>query len=146
MIVYDLKCQCGHAFEAWFRDSESFDSQIADGEVSCPLCGSGKIAKALMAPRITGRHGEDRPAAHPEAARPAMGQCLVEEAISRLREHVINTCDYVGERFADEARRIHYGEAEERGIYGEATRKEAEELKDEGVAIAPLPFVVRHDA
>ncbi len=145
MIVYDLKCQCGHAFEAWFKDSESFDRQAAAGEVSCPLCGSSEVIKALMAPRISGRHGRDREEVRPEMD-PAAGQLPVEQAISRLREHVINTCDYVGEHFADEARKIHYGEAEERGIYGEATKAEAEELKSEGVAIAPLPFSVRHDA
>jgi len=142
MIVYDLKCQCGHAFEAWFKDSESFDRQAANGEVGCPLCGAGEVTKALMAPKISGRCGDHDPRPQQSCA----PRSPIDKAIARLREHVTSTCDYVGERFADEARKIHYGEAEERGIYGEATRAEAEELKSEGVAVAPLPFSVRHDA
>ena len=140
MIVFDLKCVCGHGFEAWFRDSGGFESQREVGEIVCPLCGSVEISKALMAPNISLRgsaRGEGDKANVAEA---------VAKTLSKLRHHVEDNCDYVGDKFAEEARKIHYGEVEPRGIYGQATKKESDELRDEGVDFTQIPAFPRHDA
>ena len=140
MIVYDLKCVCGHGFEAWFRDSAGFESQSEYGEIVCPLCGSVEISKALMAPNISLRgstRGEGDKANVAES---------VAKTLSKLRHHVEDNCDYVGDKFAEEARKIHYGEVEPRGIYGQATKKESDELRDEGVDFTQIPAFPRHDA
>ncbi|MEO5373856.1 MAG: DUF1178 family protein [Alphaproteobacteria bacterium] len=134
MIVFDIDCSQGHRFEAWFRDGATFDRQAADGEVTCPVCGDTHVAKAPMAPRIgrrTSSAGEERQAALAAA---------VKETLGELRRTVEATCENVGERFAEEARRIHYGEAEKRSIFGEASVEEARELADEGVEFASLPW------
>jgi len=139
MIVYELKCDLGHGFEAWFKDSAAFERQQAAGEVLCPACGGSKVSKALMTPNISVK----------KAAAPVLdddGGRASRAMVDRLREEVEANCDYVGPKFAEEARRIHYGEVGERNIYGEATLKEAKELKDEGVEVAPIPWMSRHDA
>jgi hypothetical protein len=134
MIVYQLRCDKDHAFEAWFRDSAAFDRQKKAQRVNCPTCGSCKVDKAPMAPRLTkSRNGGGELAAQNT-------QRLL-EAARELRQHVERNCDYVGERFAEEARRIHYGESDPRGIYGEASEQEATELKEEGVSFARVPWV-----
>ena len=135
MIVYDLKCAEGHQFEAWFRDSAAYE---ADG-VTCPICGSGKVEKALMAPNLA-RGGPRDPAPQVDA-----GAVRVRRALSELREQVEANCDYVGPRFPEEARRIHYGETDPRGIYGESTAEEADALKEEGVQVHRLPWVSREN-
>lgn len=140
MIVYDLKCVCGHGFEAWFRDSAGFESQCEGGEIDCPLCGSVEISKALMAPNISLRNAgrkEDDKAGVAEA---------VATTLTKLRHHVEGNCDYVGDKFAEEARKIHYGETKPRGIFGEATKRESDELRDEGVDFTQIPAFPRHDA
>jgi len=143
MILFDLKCAKGHVFEGWFRDGAAFDAQAAAREITCPSCGSRNIAKAPMAPRI-GKGAKAAKEAPPEtkavAAPPGMMQALRE-----LRRHVEANCDYVGERFAEEARRIHYGESDRRNIYGEASDEEARALDDEGIEFKRIPWVPRHD-
>ncbi len=139
MIVYDLKCAEGHQFEAWFRDSAAYEAQVEAGSVVCPTCGSGKVQKALMAPNVA--RGEPRgPAAEVDER-----AVQVRRALGELRSHVEANCDYVGPRFPEEARRIHYGEADRRGIYGESTTEEADALKDEGVQVHRLPWVSREN-
>ena len=131
MIVYTLKCSKGHAFEGWFKDSAAFDAQAADGKLVCPLCNSRKVEKAPMAPAVAGTKKAALTA--PEELR------KMRQFMTGLRKHVLENAENVGPRFAEEARKIHYGEIEERPIYGEATVKEAVELVEEGVDVAPLP-------
>lgn len=135
MILYELRCTDDHAFEAWFRDSATYDRQAAAGEISCPVCGDAEVAKAPMAPRIS-RTGGDA------AAAPAR----MRKMLTELRETVERSSDYVGDRFAEEARRIHYGETEHRNIYGEASDDEARELIDEGLKIGRIPWLPRTDS
>jgi len=139
MILYQLRCAKHHEFETWFRDSATFDAQSRKGAVECPFCGDTKVVKAPMAPRLAKSH--DREAAEGRA-REVANEII--QAMARLRRHVEENCEYVGGRFPEEARRIHYGEAEQRGIYGEATREEAVELKEEGVEVYPLPLPRRN--
>ena len=131
MIVYSLSCSKGHAFEGWFRDSGAFDTQQADGKLLCPVCDSRKVAKAPMAPALKGSVAETSSA--PEEMR------KMRQFVTGLRKYVEANAEYVGPKFPEEARKIHYGETEERHIYGEATLTEAQELVEEGVDVAPLP-------
>ena len=135
MIRYTLKCRKDHEFEGWFRDSALFDSQVAAGEVVCPVCGSKKVEKALMAPRVSGGRGRGR------AAKEAARAGEVKQALRAMRKHVEANCDYVGPAFAEEARKIHYGETEHRNIYGETSGEEAKSLEDEGVEVQRIPWV-----
>jgi len=147
MIVFDLKCAHDHVFEAWFRDGAAYDAQAAAGEVVCPVCGDRRIAKAPMAPQVArGGGGNEALAAErsPANAPPPVARAMRE--LRAFREHVEKTFDNVGERFPEEARKIHYGEAARRGIYGEATVDEARALEDEGVPFGVLPRLPRHDA
>ncbi len=159
MIRYQLLCEHNHEFEAWFRDSAAFDEQAERGEVQCPFCGDDNVRKAVMAPAIAShkepqisndqqvaidaaqKAADDmREGANPhEVAQVFMG------VVSKLQKHVEDTCDYVGDDFADEARAIHYGDAEERGIYGEATSEQTEELLDEGIEVVSLPKLTDKD-
>jgi hypothetical protein len=134
MILFDLRCAKDHVFEAWFRDNAAYELQARAGKVGCPTCGSRKIEKAPMAPRIGKAPG--RPSPEQVQAMSEMRRQLVE-----LRTKVEANCDYVGPRFAEEAKAIHYGETEKRDIYGEATDDEARELKDEGIGFARIPWV-----
>ena len=140
MILFDLRCANDHQFEGWFRDSAAYESQAGSGEVSCPVCGDSAIEKALMAPRVTKTKKKRR------GARTAVHAGQYMKALSELRKHVEANCEHVGEKFAEEARKIHYGETEARNIYGEATEKESTELKDEGVEFERIPWTPRHDA
>ena len=136
MIIFDLKCAPqGHVFEAWFGSSEEYEGQRARGLVSCPLCGSGEIAKAPMAPAVgaKGNRGDGLPPAQMKALLGAMADA---------QKKMLETSEHVGPRFADEARAIHLGEAEARAIHGQATPAQADELREEGVPVAPLPFPV----
>ena len=137
MILFDLRCAKDHEYEAWFRDSASFEAQSAAGEITCPVCGDSDVEKAPMAPRLAPRKtGDAKP------GQDGMAMRVLEE----LHRHVRDNCDDVGNKFAEEARKIHYGEAEKRGIYGEATDTEARDLTEEGVEIHQLPHLPRHDA
>ena len=171
MIHYQLCCDEDHAFDGWFRDSAAFDGQAKQGLVACPHCGSGKVRRALMAPSIGRTRGAavDEPAVAggaagvapspalptspggmPDvAASPVMAAAMpdkVRAMLQRLRAEVETKCEHVGDRFAAEARAIHRGEADARGIYGEATPEQAEALADEGIEVARLPWVPRSDA
>jgi hypothetical protein len=136
MIRFSLRCASGHEFEAWFRNGEGYDAQQAAGEITCPECGDAHVEKALMAPRI-GRSRE-------VSANITPGQ--MRAALVELRRQVESHCDYVGPQFAEEARRIHYGEADARGIYGEATADESRALADEGIKFGQIPWVQPSDA
>jgi len=140
MIVYDLKCRDGHQFEAWFRDSGAFDAQVEAGDLLCPVCGCANVQKALMAPNLS--RGEASPPAAQEDPRAVQAR----RALLELRRQVESNCDYVGARFPEEARRIHYGESDPRGIYGETTSEEAEALKEEGVEVQRIPWLPPENA
>jgi hypothetical protein len=144
MILYELICSAEHRFEAWFRDSGAFDKQRKARAVGCPVCGDLKVRKAIMAPalaRAKQASGDAAPAAPADEDR----RRQMMEIAAQLREHVEKNCDYVGDSFPEEARRIHYGETEARGIFGEASESEARELQEEGVPVGRLPFVQRRD-
>jgi hypothetical protein len=133
MIRYDLKCSRGHAFDSWFGSAAAYDRLAGTGHVSCPECGDTRIEKALMAPAVATR--EPARAAISGAEDPRA------EALAALKREIEAKSEYVGLQFADEARRIHSGAAPERAIHGEARLDEAKKLIDEGVPVAPLPFL-----
>lgn len=153
MIRYALHCDRGHDFESWFQSSSAYDSQVKRKLVTCPICGSAKVDKAIMAPRIVGKKGGGRatpppePAttAAPEAAAPGSTSLMMAQErelrakLKELRDHIVKNADNVGERFANEARAMHYGDKEHRPIYGEASPEEAKSLIDEGIEVSPLP-------
>jgi hypothetical protein len=154
MIRYTLRCDRGHGFESWFQNSGAYDSQVKRKLVSCPNCGSVKVEKAIMAPQI-GKKGR-RTVVETETAAPAASTevstvsstplMMAQEAelrakIKELRDHVTKNADNVGEKFPDEARKMHYGDIEHRPIYGEASPDEARSLIDEGIEVSPLPVL-----
>ncbi|WP_144186992.1 DUF1178 family protein [Elioraea rosea] len=148
MIHYALRCEAEHGFEGWFKDSAAFEKMARRGLVECPHCGSTKVERALMAPAIGAEakaKGRSKPAPKPAEAKAATGPMPAQMVamLQRLRAEVEKNCDYVGPRFADEARKIHEGEAEARGIYGEATAEEAEALKEDGIGFETIPWVKR---
>ena len=130
MIAYSLRCHRGHEFDGWFRDSAAFDEQSGSGHLSCPSCNSVRVEKAIMAPAISGTKKSVRSKSEAKQMR---------QFATGLRKYVQENGDYVGPNFAEEARKIHYGEAIDRHIYGETTVEEAKELMDEGLDVAPLP-------
>ncbi|HZD24751.1 MAG TPA: DUF1178 family protein [Alphaproteobacteria bacterium] len=140
MIVFDLICANEHTFEAWFPDSKAFDRQRRKKAVECPVCGDTKVQKALMAPNIA--TSEKREAT---AKSKAVMAAQTMRALAEARKHIEENCENVGDRFAEEARKIHYGETEKRDIYGQASKDEAEALRDEGVEFAEIPWVPRMD-
>ena len=144
MIRFALKCPEGHVFESWFKSSEAFDSLAKSGMVTCPDCGSVAREKALMAPDVrTSRRKEEagpQPAEAP-AQTLATSSSEVETALSELRKKVQENSEYVGPRFAEEARAIHLGTSKERAIYGEASKRDAAQLIEDGIPVAPLPFI-----
>ena len=134
MITFGLACEHGHEFDGWFRSSDDFDKQKKRGLVDCPECGSHKVDKALMAPAVsTGRKREKMALALNAEQRRVMKE------MKALSEKLRENADYVGEKFAEEARKIHFGETEQRGIYGEATAEEAKTLVEDGVPFMPIP-------
>ena len=137
MIKYSVRCGKDHVFEAWFKDSATFDAQSKSGDIVCPQCGNNLVVKAPMAPQIVKSQQSD--VLHESRAREVAERIL--EAAVEMRKEVEANCDYVGGQFADEARKIHYGEADERGIYGEASDEETQELDDEGIDVIKLPNV-----
>lgn len=134
MIRFSLHCDHGHEFEGWFRDNADFDRQAEMRLVSCPSCGSQHVEKALMAPAVSTGRAKERIAL-------AMGEAQ-QQVLDQMRElsrQVRENADYVGDKFAEEARKIHFGETEARGIYGEATREDVHSLIEDGVEVMPLP-------
>jgi hypothetical protein len=132
MIRYALACDHGHEFEGWFGASTDFDDQRAKGQLECPVCGSKAVAKQIMAPAVAGTK-RNTPDVPPQARQMMM------EALGQVRRHVEENFDYVGDSFASEARAIHEGRSEDRGIYGEATPAEVKKLAEDGVPVAPMP-------
>lgn len=135
MIRFSLKCQDDHAFESWFQSGEAYDSLRTAGHVACPVCGSTTVEKSLMAPSVRPAR---KAATRPDLSAPASD---AEKALAELRRKVEENSEYVGLDFVTEARRIHDGEAPERAIYGEARIDEAKKLIEDGVPVAPLPFL-----
>jgi hypothetical protein len=134
LIRFSLICDHDHEFEAWFRSNDDFDRQKKRGFVDCPNCGSTKVQKALMAPAVsTGRKQEKIALAMNEMQKKAMAE------MKALSEKIRENADYVGDKFAEEARKIHFGETEARGIYGETTLEEAKSLAEDGVGFMPIP-------
>jgi hypothetical protein len=169
MIRYALNCEQGHTFESWFQNSAAYDKQAKRGLVSCPVCGSTKVEKAIMAPRLARAEAVQPvepppqvpsqapppPSAVPAPVVPPSSAVSAKAAVAmmsgaerelrqklkELRDHVTKNASYVGSRFPEEARKIHYGETEHRSIYGEASPEEAKELHDEGIEFHPLPIL-----
>jgi hypothetical protein len=148
VIVYSLHCSKGHGFEAWFASMAAFDEQKAGGKLLCPLCSSRSITKAPMAPALSTRVGESKRAARVPMeskpgptvpAKPTDELHKMRQFMTGLRKYVEQNAEYVGPKFPEEARKIHYGESEERHIYGEASLEEAADLVEEGIDVAPLP-------
>ncbi len=140
MIKYAVRCANTHEFEGWFKDSATFDVQSKRGDIVCPHCGNTKVMKAPMAPSIT-KSANNGPASEVRAREVA--ERILEAAVA-MRQEIESKFDYVGEQFADEARRIHYGEADERGIYGEASEDETQELDEEGIDVYRMPTIRRN--
>ena len=144
MIRYALNCDQGHEFDSWFQSSSAYDKQIKRGLLACPHCGSAKVDKAIMAPRLSGTNKEE---AEPVAAKKAPLAMLspqeqeIRSKLKELRDHLTKNAENVGQKFPDEARKMHYGEIEHRSIYGEASPEEAKDLADEGVEFHPLPIL-----
>ncbi len=140
MITYNLACAKGHEFEGWFRDSAAYDLQEAQGVLTCPICGDGAIRKAIMAPAVRSSSPRASLSQRPLSPQPAAPDALRRRQFATgFRKFIEDNAEYVGRRFPDEARKIHYGEADERHIYGESTLAEARELIEEGIDIAPMP-------
>ena len=133
MIKYSLKCDKDHSFEAWFSDSLNFEKQNKKKLISCPSCSSLEITKNIMAPNISSKKKNSN--------KINQKKDKVEMVLNKVRKHVENNFDYVGDKFADEARSMHYGEKEEREIYGETTVEDTVELIEEGVNVQPMPGV-----
>ena len=162
MIRYTLACDQGHTFESWFQNSAAYDKQAKRGLVTCPVCNSAKVEKTIMAPRLAGaKKRSDAPipapaptpdvAATPQAASVPAAPAPVammspqerefRTKLRELREHLTKNADYVGQKFPEEARKMHYGEIEHRSIYGEASPDQAKELHEEGIEFHPLPVL-----
>jgi hypothetical protein len=142
MIRYDLICDKGHEFDGWFSDSAAYDSQAKRGLVECVQCGSSKVEKQLMAPGIPAKSNRKSDALQRMTTAPADPRMqAMMQMMREFRSHVEKNSENVGGNFAEEARKIHYNEAEKRGIYGSATPDEARELIEEGIEVAPLPVL-----
>ena len=162
MILYRLRCSQGHEFESWFKDSKSYERQEKKSLIGCAVCGDGKVSRAIMAPRLGTKGNKTRsgvpvetPATAP-APTPQQQQAQrkmaalakhmpkeLREALLKVRAEVEKNCEHVGDKFAEEARKIHYGESDKRGIYGETTDEEAEALTEEGIEFGRLPWIPR---
>jgi hypothetical protein len=153
MIRYNLRCNRGHAFESWFQSSQVYESQEKRKLVSCPACGSVKVERAIMAPQIVSRNNKDSaspapsPAVSTEVTTPTTTPLMMAQErelrakLKELRDHIVKNADNVGERFPNEARKMHYGDIDHRPIYGEASPEEARSLIEEGVEVSPLPVL-----
>ena len=151
MIKYRLRCDKDHSFDAWFRDSAAYDKQADASLLTCPSCGSSSVSKALMAPNVSSsKKKSDREPPHTDNV-PAINEVPPEmielrQKLAALRSEVESNFDYVGKDFAEEARKIHYGETDPHGIYGETSATEAEALRDEGIEFGAIPWVPKSDA
>jgi hypothetical protein len=159
MIRYALVCERDHTFESWFQNSAAYDKQVKRSLVTCPVCGSAKVEKAIMAPRVSAAGTEDEIVAPPlpvaAASSPAVPQPAAKSPVAvmspperelrqklkEIRDHIVKNANYVGSRFPEEARKIHYGETEHRSIYGEASPEDAKALHEEGIEFHPLPIL-----
>jgi hypothetical protein len=156
MILYALACDQAHEFESWFPSSDAYEAQKTRDLVSCPVCGSAKVQKQILAPSVARKDKPSRSRAEPATAGPEVPDTPAQPQpvamfsererelramVNALREHVEKNAEHVGERFPDEARKMHYGEIEHRSIYGRASPVEARELIDEGIEIHPLPIL-----
>jgi hypothetical protein len=155
MIHYDLRCAKEHVFDAWFRDSAAYDELARQRKLSCPVCGSKRVTKAPMAPRVVKSRGSEaadgpQPGSAAIAAQAGARKVAMmpqhKRVLEEMRKHVEANCDYVGQKFPEEARKIHYGEVGQRSIYGEATEEEAGALADEGIEVHSIPWPARSDA
>jgi hypothetical protein len=155
MIHYQLRCSHAHAFDGWFKDSASFEKQAKRGLIECPECGGTDVERALMAPALAKRDSlpvraeapppAETPTAVPEKIAAGRLPAQMLAALQRIRAEVEKNCDYVGPSFADQARAMHRGEVEPKGIYGETTDEQAESLAEEGISVAKIPWVPRAD-
>lgn len=153
MIHYDLRCSADHAFDGWFRDSASYETQAKRGLLECPVCGTPSVERALMTPSVPKKGkraialtaSAEAPTAAPMAVAGERIPDHVRAVLQRLRSEVEKNCDYVGPGFADEARKIHSGESDRRAIYGEASAEEAQALQDDGIEVGQIPWVPRAD-
>jgi hypothetical protein len=164
MIHYNVRCSHGHEFDGWYTDSAGFDRLVGRGLVECPTCGDTKVQRAMMAPAVSTRQALPAPMLTPPPQAPATPSQVsgppspppmamtggpipdqMRAMLQRMRAEVEKQCDYVGPSFADEARKIHRGESQQRGIYGETTPEQAEALSDEGIEFARIPWVPRAD-
>jgi hypothetical protein len=152
MIRYALICEKGHGFESWFQSSAAYDRQAKQKLVACPICGSAKVAKQLMTPRLGSRRAKPAVAREPAPAQPAVSapapvammspqEQEFRKKLKEVREHLTKNADYVGQKFPEEARKMHYGEIDHRSIYGEASPDEAKKLHEEGIEFHPLPVL-----
>lgn len=156
MIRYALVCAKGHAFESWFQNSAAYDKQIKRGLVECPACGDVRVEKAIMSPRVSGAKkranarapasAADAPTLATEEVKAPVAMVSPQEQefrkkLKELREHLTKNSDYVGQKFPDEARKMHYGDIEHRSIFGEASLQDAKEMHDEGIEFHPLPVL-----
>jgi hypothetical protein len=159
MIRYNLRCVRGHSFESWFQSSAAYESQEKRKLVNCPACGSAKVERAIMAPQIVSKKGRESQSQDKGVPEPAAAAAATDVAtpgstpllmaqerelrakLRELRDHIVKNADNVGERFPNEARKMHYGDIEHRPIYGEASPEEARSLIDEGVEVSPLPVL-----
>ena len=137
MIQYSLKCENNHSFDSWFASADAYDKLADSGMVSCAVCGSTKVSKAIMAPRVRTTKGKEAPVAPTLPTE----KSAAEQAIAEMRAQVEQNSEYVGTNFATEARSMHLGDAPERAIYGEAKPEEAKSLIEDGIPVTPLPFM-----
>lgn len=143
MIVFDLKCQTGeHVFEGWFGSSEDFESQKARGLISCPVCGTGDVEKAVMAPAVPAKSNRQSAQVPVVSGADAAKLRAVMEKLAQAQNEALKDSQWVGRKFAETARAIHYGEQPHQNVHGEVAPEEARALIDEGVDVAPLPFPV----
>ena len=141
MIKFTLACEAGHDFEGWFGSSDDFEAQMKRDLVSCPYCGTLKVEKALMAPSVSTSRNKEKIQDKINVATVNKSRQAMFAELKEMRDKITANAENVGERFPEEARKIHYGESEERGIYGEASSEDVKELVEEGVKIAPLPVL-----
>jgi hypothetical protein len=145
MIRYALVCAKGHSFESWFQNSAAYDKQAKRNLVTCPACGSAKVEKEIMSPRLAGS-GKRAQASVPSSEKTPVAIVSPQEhelrkKLKELRAHLTQNADYVGQKFPEEARKMHYGEIDHRSIYGEASPDEAQKLNEEGIEFHPLPVL-----
>lgn len=139
MIKFSLACQDGHAFDAWFQSGATYETQAVQGQIACPTCGRTEVGKAIMAPAVATRALRTQDAPRQPDAGPGLPMEQLQQHLRRIRDTVHAKAEYVGGRFAEEARRIHFDESPARGIYGEASADEARSLAEDGIPFLPVP-------